>query len=147
VLQAQEIWCGSPSGLAGAATEGSLMQHGHRQNVAVVDDDDAVRDSLRFLLEAAGYDVLTFGSAGEFLSSAEIGTLACVLVDQHMPQVTGLELVARLRTTWPELPVALMTGSPSAELTRRAFELGVTDMLEKPLQEQGLLQFVEQAAA
>lgn len=122
------------------------MQDGHRQNIAVVDDDDAVRDSLRFLLEAAGYDVVTFGSAGEFLSSADVGTLVCVLVDQHMPHVTGLELVGRMRVTRPELPVALMTGSPSAELTRRAFELGVTDLLEKPLQEEGLLQFVQRAA-
>lgn len=122
------------------------MQDASRQNVAVVDDDDAVRDSLRFLLEAAGYDVLTFSSAGEFLSSPDVGELACVLVDQHMPQVTGLEFVAQIRLTRPELHVALMTGSPSAELTRRAFELGVTDMLEKPLQEQGLLQFVERAA-
>lgn len=123
------------------------MQDGHRLRVAVVDDDDAVRDSLRFLLEAAGYDVLTFGSAVEFLSSADIRALACVLVDQHMPRVTGLELVARIRVTRPELPVALMTGSPSAELAQRALDLGVTDMLEKPLQEQGLLQFVEHAAA
>ena len=123
-----------------------MMQDGHRQFVAVVDDDDAVRDSLRFLLEASGYDVLTFGSAGEFLSRADLSALVCMLVDQHMPQVTGLELVARVRESRPELPVALMSGSPSAELTRRAFELGVTAMLEKPLQEQGLLQFVEGAA-
>ncbi len=132
--------------MAGVALDGSLMQDGHRLRVAVVDDDDA-RDSLRFLLEAAGYDVLTFGSAGEFLSSADVRTLACVLVDQPMPQVTGLELVARIRLTRPERPVALMTGSTSAELTRRAFELSVTNTLEKPLQEEGLLQFVEHAAA
>lgn len=122
------------------------MQDERRQSVAVVDDDAAVRDSLRFLLEAAGYDVLAFGSASEFLSSAGIGELACALVDHHMPQVTGLELVARIRAAWPELRVALMTGSPSAELSRRAQELGVTDMLEKPLQEQRLLQFVERGA-
>lgn len=137
--------------MAGAALDGSLMQDGHRLRVAVVgdDDDDDARDSLRFLLEAAGYDVLTFGSAGEFLSSADVRTLACVLVDQPMPQVTGLELelVARIRLTRPERPVALMTGSTSAELTRRAFELSVTNTLEKPLQEEGLLQFVEHAAA
>ena len=122
------------------------MRDARHQNVAVVDDDAAVRDSLRFLLEVAGYDVLTFGSAGEFLSSPEVGELACVLIDQHMPQVTGLELVAQLHVARPELPVALMTGSPSAELTRRAIELGVTDMLEKPLQEQGLLRFLKRAA-
>jgi FixJ family two-component response regulator len=130
--------------LAGAAAEGSLMQDGQR--VAVVDDDDAVRDSLRFLLETVGYDVLTFGSAGEFLSCPDVGMVACLLVDHHMPRITGLELVARVRATRPDLPVALMTGSPSAELTRRALEVGVNEMLEKPLQEQGLLQFVEGAA-
>jgi two-component system, LuxR family, response regulator FixJ len=122
------------------------MQDGHRQRVAMVEDDDAVRDSLRFLLETAGYDVLAFGSAGEFLSCPDVGKVACLLVDHHMPQITGLELVARVRVTRPDLPVALMTGSPSAELTRRAFEVGVNEMLEKPLQEQGLLQFVEGAA-
>ncbi len=122
------------------------MQDRHRQQVAVVDDDDAVRDSLRFLLETAGYDVLTFDSAGAFLSWPDLGKVACLLVDQHMPQITGLELVARVRVTWPDLPVALMTGSPSAGLTRRAFEVGVQQMLEKPLQEPGLLLFVDRAA-
>lgn len=122
------------------------MQDGHRHFVAVVDDDDAVRDSLRFLLESAGYDVLTFGSAGEFLAQADFAALHCMLVDQHMPQATGLELVAKIRETRPDLPVALMTGSPSGELTRRAFELGVSQMMEKPLQEGRLLAFVARPA-
>jgi two-component system response regulator FixJ len=121
------------------------MQDGHRQYVAVVDDDDAVRDSLCFLLEAAGYDVLTFASAADFFSRADQADIVCLLVDQHMPQVTGLELVSKVREARPGLPMALMTGSPSAELTHRAFELGVTEMLEKPLQEQGLLAFVQAA--
>ncbi|HEY1933358.1 MAG TPA: response regulator [Acetobacteraceae bacterium] len=121
------------------------MEDGHRLYVAVVDDDDAVRDSLCFLLEAAGCDVLTFASAAEFFARAEHADIACLLVDQHMPQMTGLELAAKVRETQPGLPMALMTGSPSPELTRRAFELGVTEMLEKPLQEQGLLAFVQAA--
>jgi two-component system response regulator FixJ len=123
------------------------MRDEHRRDVvvAVVDDDDAVRNSLRFLLETAGYDVLTFGSAGEFLASPDRRRPTCMLVDQHMPQVTGLDLVARIREIGSDLPIALITGSPSPELTRRASQLGMTDVLEKPLQEQALMEFVEHA--
>jgi two-component system, LuxR family, response regulator FixJ len=123
------------------------MQDGHRPVVAVVDDDAAVRESLRFLLEIAGYEVATFGSACEFLHAGEAGRQACVLVDQHMPQVTGLELLRRLRGSGRDLPVALMTGSPSAELTRQALELGGVDVLEKPLAEEVLFRFVERSSA
>ena len=122
------------------------MQQARRPTVAVVvDDDDAVRDSLRVLLETAGFHVATFESASEFLTGAVVQDLACVLIDHHMPNMTGLELLEKLRQGSPVLPVALMTGSPSPELSRRAFEIGVTEMLEKPLQEDLLLAFVAQS--
>jgi two-component system response regulator FixJ len=121
------------------------MQDVHRPIVAVVDDDQAVRDSLRFLLEIAGYDVATFASAAEFFASDDLDSVVCLLVDQHMPKLTGLELLRRLRPTRQELPVALMTGSPSAELTRQARELGVMEVLEKPLAEDVLFTFVDRA--
>jgi FixJ family two-component response regulator len=66
-----------------------------------------------------------------------------MLVDQHMPDLTGLELLRRLRDAGREWPVALMTGSPSADLTRQAYELGVTAVLEKPLAEEPLFRFVQ----
>lgn len=122
------------------------MQDGRRRLVGVVDDDAAVRDSLRFLLEAAGFPVATFYSADQFLAAADADGVACLLLDQHMPQVTGLELLQRLRRAGRDLPVALMTGSPSAQLMRRALELGALVVLEKPLTEQALFQFVEDAA-
>jgi two-component system response regulator FixJ len=122
------------------------MQDGHRPVVAVVDDDEAVRDSLRFLLEIAGYDVATFASGCAFLQSAAQHAAVCVLVDQHMPQLTGLALLQRLRDAGRVMPVALMTGSPSAELARQALELGATDVLEKPLAEDVLFHFVERSA-
>lgn len=122
------------------------MQDGRRRLVGVVDDDAAVRDSLRFLLEAAGFPVATFYSADQFLAAADADGVACLLLDQHMPQVTGLELLQRLRRAGRDLPVALMTGSPSAQLMRRALELGAVMVLEKPLTEQALFQFVEDAA-
>ncbi|MGA3399075.1 MAG: response regulator [Acetobacteraceae bacterium] len=121
------------------------MQDGRRRLVGVVDDDAAVRDSLRFLLEAAGFGVVTFPSAGQFLAATDPDSIACLLLDHHMPEMTGLDLLRRLRRAGRELPVALMTGSPSAQLMRRALELGAVVVLEKPLTDQALFQFVGDA--
>jgi two-component system response regulator FixJ len=118
------------------------MQDERRRLVGVVDDDAAVRDSLRFLLEAAGFNVVTFASAEQFLAVTDPDGVDCLLLDHHMPQVTGLEMLRRLRRAGWELPVALMTGSPSAQLMRRALELGAVVVLEKPLTDQALFQFV-----
>ena len=114
-----------------------------RRLVGVVDDDEAVRDSLGFLLETAGLNVVTYGSAAQFLSEASLDDLACLVVDQHMPELTGLQLIARLRGQGVTLPIALITGSPSADLIRLARELGVAGVLEKPLDDAALLAFIE----
>ncbi len=119
---------------------------GRRPVVAVVDDDEAVRDSLRFLLETAGFEVTVFASASQFLA-APTDSRVCLLLDQHMPQLTGLELLRCLQEHGRQLTVALMTGSPSPELTRRARELGAQAVLEKPLNDEALLRFVAAAAA
>lgn len=119
------------------------MRDERRPVIAVVDDDDAVRDSLRFLLEAAGFRAAMFSSAESFLSNPAGMTCTCLLLDQHMPSVTGLELLQQLRATGYDLPVAIMTASPSARLTQRAMELGAAAVLEKPLSEPALLQFIE----
>ena len=114
-----------------------------RRLVGVVDDDEAVRDSLGFLLETAGLNVVTYSSAAQFLSEATLDDLACLVVDQHMPELTGLQLIARLRGQGVTLPIALITGSPSADLIRLARELGVAGVLEKPLDDAALLAFIE----
>ena len=121
------------------------MNDGSHRLVAVVDDDDAVRDSLRFLLEIAGYSVATYGSAAEFLHEAPLADLACLVVDQHMPEQTGLQMVSRLRSQGVTLPVALITGSPSPDLIRLASELNVGSVMEKPLDDDALLEFIEHA--
>jgi FixJ family two-component response regulator len=122
-----------------------VMPDGSHRLVAVVDDDDAVRDSLRFLLEIAGHQVATYGSAAQFLHEAPIGELACLVVDQHMPEQTGLQLVSQLRAQGVTLPVALITGSPSPDLIRLAGELDVAMVMEKPLDDDLLLDFIEEA--
>jgi two-component system, LuxR family, response regulator FixJ len=121
------------------------MRDGSIQLVAVVDDDEAVRDSLRFLLEIAGYSVATYGSAAQFLQDAPVEQIGCLVVDQHMPDQTGLQLVSRLRGRGVSLPVLLITGSPSADLIRVARELSVAQVLEKPLDDDLLLDLIEQA--
>jgi FixJ family two-component response regulator len=123
------------------------MQAADYRSIAVVDDDAAVRDSLRFLLETAGFPVTTFESAVQFLTEAKTGELTCLIVDQHMPETTGLQLIGQLRGQGDPLPIALMTGSPSPDVTQRAQALGVRTVLEKPLADDLLLQFIECAAA
>jgi FixJ family two-component response regulator len=121
------------------------MLDDRRPVVAVVDDDEGVRESLRFLLETEGFKVLTFDSAESFLSRPARCGLAGLLLDQHMPRTTGLDVLERLRACGCHIRVGLMTGSPSAELTRRARDLGAETVMEKPLEETALLRFVSQA--
>jgi two-component system response regulator FixJ len=109
--------------------------------VAIVDDDPAVLDSLKFLLEVVGYRVSTYGSAQAFLSDGAIGP-SCLIIDQHMPGMTGLELAQRLRDDGAAIPILLITGSPSPAIVARAMQLGIVNVLEKPPEEDDLLGFV-----
>lgn len=109
--------------------------------VAVVDDDIAVLDSLRVLLEATGHRVAVYASAAAFLAAG--GTWpACLILDHQMPEMTGLELAARLRQDGARVPVLLVTGALSLTIVARAAELGIERVLEKPLDEGDLLSFV-----
>jgi FixJ family two-component response regulator len=110
--------------------------------VALIDDDLAVLASLKFLLELAGYRVAAYSSASAFLGDRGIGA-ACLIVDQHMPQMTGLELAARVRLEGSTIPLLLVTGSPSPAIAARAAELGVEAVLEKPPNERDLLRFID----
>jgi two-component system response regulator FixJ len=120
------------------------MRDGHSRLVAVVDDDASVRDAIRFLLEMADFLVRTYESPARFLDD-EWRDLDCLVVDQHMPVHTGLEVLARLRGEGALLPVVLITGSTSPDLERRAAELGAT-VLVKPLVDDDLLGFLQRAS-
>ena len=109
--------------------------------VGIVDDDHAVRESLRFLLEVAGHVVETFESAVDFLNS-ETKHLACLILDHHMPHMNGLELAQRLRSGGLAIPILLVTGLPSQAIVARAAELGIDRVLSKPFDEDELLNFV-----
>lgn len=109
--------------------------------VALVDDDLAVLESLKFLLETAGYTVAAYNSATAFLAD-RTASPACLIVDQHMASMSGLELIAHLRQRATGVPALMITGSPSASIFARANELGVA-VLEKPLTEAELLTFID----
>jgi FixJ family two-component response regulator len=110
--------------------------------VAIVDDDPAVLDSLKFLLEVSGHEVATYASGAQFLADRAVRP-KCLIVDQHMPEMTGLELVMQLRRLGAELPIMLITGSLSKAIVVRASQIGIQRVLEKPPTETELLRFVE----
>jgi two-component system response regulator FixJ len=110
------------------------------RTIGIVDDDQAVRDSLRFLLEVVGYPVETFASVAEFLS-AERHDLACLILDHHMPQMTGLQLAEKLHADGSGIPILLITGSPSLAIVARAAQLDIR-VLEKPPDEDDVLAFI-----
>ena len=110
--------------------------------VALIDDDLAVLASLKFLLELAGYRVAAYSSASAFLDDHGTGA-ACLIVDHHMPHMTGLELAARVRAEGSAIPLLLVTGSPSPAIAARAAELGIEAVLEKPPNERDLLRFID----
>jgi len=113
-----------------------------RAVVAIVDDDPEVLDSLKFLLEVTGHKVAAYASAAAFLEDRETSP-TCLILDHHMPHMTGLELVAQLRLEGTDVPVLLITSSPSPAIAARAAQLGVDKVLEKPLDEHDLLRFLD----
>lgn len=110
--------------------------------VAVVDDDTAVLESYRFMLELAGFRVAAFNSAHDYLDATGLEP-RCMILDQHMPLMTGLELAERLKSEARDIPIMLVTAAPSPAIVERAAELGITKVLEKPPNEEDLLNFVE----
>lgn len=110
-------------------------------HVTVIDDDLAVRESLRLMLEVAGYRVAVYGSAGAFLADRNAEP-TCLILDHHMSPMTGLDLAARMRAEGANVPVLLITGRPSVSLLARAAQLGIEKVLEKPLSDGDILKFV-----
>src|ERR1700745_1433412 len=105
--------------------------------VFVVDDDDAVRDSVGTLLEAHGFPVRSFASGEEFRRSNSQHRTACLLVDYHMPKMTGIELLDELKRRGFSYPSILITGLTDATIQRRAARAGGVKVLRQPAQPQG----------
>jgi len=112
-------------------------------NVYVVDDDEAVRDSLQWLLDGKDYRVRCFDSAESFLSRYDPREVACLIVDIRMPGVTGLELQDRLLERKSPLPIVFITGHGDVPMAVNTMKKGAMDFIPKPFNEEELLSVVE----
>jgi len=113
-------------------------QFNRRRMVFVVDDDEAVRDSMCALLESAGIEVRDYASAIDFLRSTSLHTDGCLLLDVNMPGMSGIELLERLRSEGNQMPVIIMTARSDRTLKERVLRSGALEILDKPVDE-GLL--------
>ena len=114
--------------------------------IALLDDDRGVRESLRFFLRIVGHDVSDYASADEFLSDCDLDRVAGLILDHHMPRMTGLELATRLRADGWRFPILLITGAPSPAIVSRAAELGIEKVLAKPPREADIMAFIDRLA-
>ena len=112
----------------------------------VVDDDAAVRNSLKFSLEIEGFAVRLYADASALLNETDMPPCGCLVVDHCLPGMTGLELLSELRSRGLSLPAFLITGDLSFSLRQRAAEAGVA-LIEKPLLGNGLIGTIRSALA
>ncbi len=117
----------------------------NKGKVYVIDDDEAMRDSLNFLLDSAGFEVKLFETAQNFLESYPKLDFGCVVSDVRMPGIDGIELLKRLKTDHSALPVVIMTGHGDIPLAVEAMKLGAVDFLEKPFEDERLTTMIEGA--
>lgn len=117
----------------------------HRGKVYVIDDDEAMRDSLEFMLGSADFDVTLFESAHHFLDTISSNDFGCVVSDVRMPGIDGIELLKRLKVTHNALPVVIMTGHGDVPLAVEAMKLGAVDFLEKPFEDDRLIGMIDVA--
>lgn len=113
--------------------------------IYVVDDDNDVRTSLRFLLETEGFDVRTFRNGIALLGSSNRNRADCLVVDYKMAELDGLELATRLRRLQVSTPIILITGYPDESISAKARSVGVRHVLLKPNLEDNLIDCVRQA--
>ncbi len=115
--------------------------------VYVVDDDDAVRDSVQWLLEASRYRVIGFNSAEEFLSKHDPAAIAVAILDVRMPGMSGLELQEQLINRKSRLPIIFITGHGDVPMAVSTMKKGAVDFIEKPFDQAALKALVERMLA
>ena len=113
--------------------------------IAIIDDDEAMQDSLRDLMEAAGLAARCFGGAEDFLKSDLHRKAACLIVDVRMPKMSGLELQERLKDEDCNVPIIFITAHGDAKMRIQAMRRGAVEFLAKPFDHQLLLKRVRSA--
>lgn len=113
--------------------------------VHVIDDDEAARDSLAFVLRSAQLEVETYESAPAFLAAVKTLASGCVITDVRMPEMSGIDLLRRLREGGSDVPVIVITGHGDVPLAVEAMKFGAADFFEKPYDDEALLAAVQSA--
>lgn len=113
--------------------------------IYVIDDDDAMRDSLNFLLDSSGYSVALFDDAQRFLEALPGLAFGCIVSDVRMPGIDGIELLKRMKALHSPFPILIMTGHGDVPLAVEAMKLGAVDFLEKPFEDDRLIAMIETA--
>ncbi len=111
----------------------------------IIDDDEALRDSLTFLLSSAAIDAKSYDSARAYLNDAKRGAAGCIVTDVRMPGMSGIELLRKLKSDGVSVPVIVMTGHGDVPLAVEAMKLGAFDFIEKPFDDDALLASVRAA--
>ena len=117
-----------------------------KQVILIVDDDEAVRESLRSLMKSEGFAVQAFSNGHDLLNEASLPAIGCLVVDYHMPAMNGLELVSALRGRGVSIPAILITSNPTEYVRDRAAAIAVL-VVEKPRLGSYLLDCVREAVA
>jgi len=116
-----------------------------KPTIFIVDDDPSVRESTKLMLEGVGFNVKTFASAQDFISAKLQEGLGCLILDVRMPGISGLDLQEKLVSAESPLPVIFITGHGTVPMSVRAMKAGAVDFLQKPFEEQDLLDAINRA--
>lgn len=116
-------------------------------NVYVVDDDKLARESLEWLIESVGLPVKTYDSGQRFLDDYSRSMAGCLVLDVRMPEISGMDLHAKLKQQGCTLPVIIMTGHADVSMAVRAMKAGVYDFIEKPYNDSLMLERIQSAIA
>ena len=117
----------------------------NKSNVFVVDDDQAMRNSLKWLIESVGMNVETFASADAFIRNYYPGRAGCLLLDVRMPGMSGLELQEHFLEHQIRIPIIIITGHGDVPMAVRAMKAGAVDFIEKPFNDELLLESIRNA--
>jgi len=110
--------------------------------IAIVDDDDVVREAMKSLMRSLGYNASTFGSADEFLKSEQVSNTSCLVTDLQMPGLSGIDLQDWLIARGHRIPIIFITGHGDIPMSVKAMKAGAVEFLTKPFRDQDLLDAV-----
>lgn len=114
-----------------------------RDRICIVDDDEAVADSLKALLETFGFAVRSYGSGVDFLADDPVHKAGCLVIDQQMPGMSGLDVIDQLQREGIRLPIILISGRLDPNTRERAASLGVTKIVDKPFAAASLVSVIK----